>query len=97
MEANDLIKRPILTEKSHDDIKKKKYWFYVDIGANKTQIKQAVEQIFGVKVKNVNTSITAPKPKKQRKNALGYTNKEKKAIVTLTNESKPIAFFESLS
>ena len=71
MEANQIIRRPVLSEKSHDDIKSKKYWFIVDINANKTQIKKAVEEIFNVKVKSVNTSITAPKPKQQRRNALG--------------------------
>ncbi len=98
MEANKIIVKPLLSEKSYSDIKKKKYWFVVDRNATKPQIKKAVEEVFGVQVETVNTSLTAPKPKKRNsKSATGYTSTIKKAIVTLTKESKPIAFFESLS
>ena len=97
MEANKIIIKPLLSEKSYSDIAKKKYWFVVDKNATKTQIKQAVQEIFGVEVESVNTSITAKKPKKRKGRVSGYTSENKKAIVTLKKESKPIAFFESLS
>ncbi len=97
MEANKIIIKPLLSEKSYSDIAKKKYWFVVDKNATKTQIKQAVQEIFGVEVESVNTSITAKKPKKRQGRVSGYTSENKKAIVTLKKESKPIAFFESLS
>ncbi len=97
MEANKIIIKPLLSEKSYSDIAKKKYWFIVDKNATKTQIKQAVQEIFGVEVESVNTSITAKKPKKRQGRVSGYTSENKKAIVTLKKESKPIAFFESLS
>jgi large subunit ribosomal protein L23 len=68
----------------------------VDTRANKTEIKKAVEEVFGVKVKNVNTLRQIGKVKKQ-----GYTSgrrpEVKKAFVTLTKESKTIEFFDSLS
>ena len=97
MEANKIIIKPLLSEKSYSDIAKKKYWFIVDKNATKTQIRQAVQEIFGVEVESVNTSITAKKPKKRQGRVSGYTSENKKAIVTLKKESKPIAFFESLS
>lgn len=98
MEANKIIIKPLLSEKSYSDIKKKKYWFVVDRNSTKPQIKKAVEELFGVQVESVNTSLTAPKPKKRNsRSTTGYTSTIKKAIVTLTKESKPIAFFESLS
>ncbi len=96
MEANKIIIKPLLSEKSYSDIKNKKYWFVVDKNATKTEIKQAVEEIFGVDVESVNTSITAKKPKK-RGRITGYTSEQKKAVVTLKKDSKAIAFFESLN
>ncbi len=96
MEARDVILRPILSEKSYDDIASKKYTFIVDLRANKTEIQKAVEEIFGVKVKKVNTLRQIGKVKRQ-----GYTSgrrpETKKAFVTLTKESKTIEFFDSLS
>ena len=82
MEANKIIIKPLLSEKSYSDIAKKKYWFVVDKNATKTQIKQAVQEIFGVEVESVNTSITAKKPKKRQGRVSGYTSENKKAIVT---------------
>ena len=76
MEANKVIIKPLLSEKSYSDIKNKKYWFVVDKNATKTEIKQAVEEIFGVDVESVNTSITAKKPKK-RGRITGYTSEQK--------------------
>lgn len=96
MEARDIILKPILTEKSYDDISSKKYTFIVDTRANKTEIQKAVEEIFGVKVKNVNTLRQIGKVKRQ-----GYTSgrrpEYKKAFVTLKKDSKTIEFFDSLS
>jgi large subunit ribosomal protein L23 len=96
MEARDIIIKPILTEKSYDDIAAKKYTFVVDIRANKTEVKKAVEEIFGVKVSKVNTLRQIGKVKRQ-----GYTSgrrpEYKKAFVTLTKDSKTIEFFDSLS
>lgn len=96
MEARDIIIKPILTEKSYDDIAAKKYTFIVDVRANKTEIQKAIEEIFGVKVKNVNTLRQIGKVKRQ-----GYTSgrrpEYKKAFVTLKKDSKTIEFFDSLS
>lgn len=96
MEARDIIIKPVLTEKSYDDIAAKKYTFMVDTRANKTEVKKAVEEIFGVKVKNVNTLRQIGKVKRQ-----GYTSgrrpEYKKAFVTLKKDSKTIEFFDSLS
>jgi large subunit ribosomal protein L23 len=97
MEATNIIIKPLLSEKAYSDIKAKKYWFVVEKTATKEQIKLAVEQMFGVEVESVNTSITAKKPKKRHGRVNGYTQSIKKAIVTLKKDSKPIAFFESLS
>ena len=96
MEARDIIISPILTEKSYQDIANKKYTFKVAKSANKVEIKKAIEEIFGVKVKNVNTANIDGKLKRQGKTQ-GYTSDYKKAYVTLTEDSKTIEFFDSLS
>ncbi len=96
MEARDIIIKPILTEKSYDDISAKKYTFIVDIKANKTEIQKAVEEIFGVKVKNVNTLRQIGKVKTQGRTS-GRRPEYKKAFVTLKKDSKTIEFFDSLS
>ena len=93
----EIIKGPIITEKSNDLLEKEnKYTFKVALDANKVEIKYAVEQIFGVKVKSVNTVNVNGKLKRQGKTQ-GYTSDYKKAYVTLTADSKAIEFFESLS
>ncbi len=100
MNAYDIIIRPLLSEKSYATIADKKYTFVVAKDANKVQIRQAVEEIFKVKVKQVNTLIVKGKEKSQNtKNGrtVGKTSDYKKAIVWLTNDSKPIEFFESLN
>lgn len=100
MNAYDIIKKPLLSEKSYATIPDKKYTFIVDINANKIQIRQAVEQIFKVKVKSVNTLIVKGKVKTQNTKqgrSVGRTSDYKKAIVRLTADSKPIEFFESLN
>ncbi|MDR0850057.1 MAG: 50S ribosomal protein L23 [Christensenellaceae bacterium] len=100
MNAYDIIKKPLLTEKSYADIANKRYTFVVDKDANKIEIKQAVEKIFKVKVKQVNTLNVRGKEKAQNtKNGrtVGKTSSYKKAIVWLASDSKPIEFFESLN
>ena len=92
----DIITRPVLTEKTYMLISDKKYAFVVDIKANKTEIKDAVEKIFGVKVEKVNTLRTDGKLKRQGRTQ-GRTPETKKAYVTLAKDSKPIEFFEGLA
>ncbi len=96
MEARDIIIKPVLSEKSYDDITMKKYTFIVDIRANKTQIRNAVEEVFGVKVSKVNTLRQIGKLKRQG-NHSGRRPETKKAFVTLTSDSKTIEFFDSLA
>ncbi|WP_218047325.1 50S ribosomal protein L23 [Staphylococcus pasteuri] len=86
MEARDILKRPVITEKSSEAMAEDKYTFDVDTRANKIQVKIAVEEIFDVKVDNVN--IINYKPKKKRMGRYqGYTNKRRKAIVKLKEGS----------
>ena len=82
----DLIKGPIMTEKSSTLAKDNVITFSVDPKANKTEIKQAIEKIFNVKVENVNTVTVRPKKKRVGKYT-GYTSKVKKAIVKLKEGS----------
>lgn len=95
-DIHDIIIKPILSEKSYDLIPKKTYTFLVEKGANKTQIKAAVEEIFEVKVKAVTTSRKEGKLKRQGRTE-GRRPETKKAYVTLTEESKAIEFFESMA
>ena len=98
MKEYDVIVKPVLTEKSYADIANKKYTFYVQMKATKSEIKAAVEKIFGVKVAKVNTAVVAGKQKSQdRGRTYGFTATRKKAYVTLTADSKSIEFFDSLS
>ena len=96
MVAEDIILKPLLTEKGYDGIADKKYTFIVKKSANKPQIKLAVEKLFGVDVKSVNTVNCHGKLKRMGRNE-GYTPDYKKAIVQLTADSKAIEFFNSLS
>ena len=96
MKQYDIIKRPVLSEKSYSEIANKKYVFEVAVDANKIEIKEAVEKIFGVKVEKVNTINVRGKLKRQGRTQ-GYTSKRKKAIVQLTKDSKAIEFFETLA
>ena len=93
MTAYDIIKRPIITEQSMADTEMKRYTFEVAKNANKIEIAKAVEEIFGVKVAKVNTISVRGRYRRQGMHA-GYTAKSKKAIVTLTADSKTIEFFE---
>ncbi|QDX92147.1 50S ribosomal protein L23 [Brevibacterium sp. JNUCC-42] len=92
---HDVIKRPIITERTTDMMADKKYVFEVPMKANKTEIKQAIEKVFGVKVDAVNTIRVAAKPKRYGKYA-GYTSEWKKAIVKLTADSKELEFYEGI-
>ncbi len=96
MLAQDIIIKPLLTEKGYDGIADKKYTFIVAKSANKTQIKLAIEQLFGVDVKSVNTVNCKGKLKRMGRSE-GYTPDYKKAIVQLKEDSKTIEFFDSLS
>ena len=94
----DVIIKPVLTEKTYATISDKRYCFVVDRKANKTEIKQAVEAVFaedGVKVEKVNTLRTIGKIKRQGRSE-GRTPEVKKAYVTLKKDSKPIKFFEGM-
>ena len=82
----DIILGPVITEKSASLENERKYVFKIDVRANKTQIKQAIENIFDVKVENVNTINVKPKKKRVGRYA-GKTNKVKKAIVKLKEGS----------
>ena len=98
-DPHDIILRPVLTEKAYEGIADKKYIFEVDIHANKTEIKNAVEACFkddGVKVDKVNTCRTLGKIKTQGRFS-GRTAEVKKAYVTLKKDSKPIKFFEGMA
>ncbi len=95
MNAHDIIRRPIMTERSYDNMEDKKYTFEVDKRANKTQIKQAIEEVFGVEVEKVNT-VTRKGKKKRLGRYEGYRATKKLAIVKLTEGSKGIEFFESM-
>ncbi|MCR8660715.1 50S ribosomal protein L23 [Paenibacillus endoradicis] len=90
----DIIKRPIITERTSDYMAVKRYVFEVDLRSNKTEIKLAIEQIFNVKVTSVNTMRVAGKPKRYGKYS-GYRPNWKKAIVQLSQDSKELEFFET--
>ena len=93
----DIIIRPLITERSMDMIGEKKYSFEVAKNATKPEIAKAVEAMFeGTKVKSVNTMNMKSKPKRLRY-VEGKTASWKKAIVTLTEDSKTIEFFEGLN
>ena len=92
----DIIKRPVITEQSMENIADKKYVFEVDINSNKTEIKAAVEAVFGVKVAKVNTVRMQGKVKRTGAYPAGRRAEYKKAVVTLTADSKTIEFFEGM-
>lgn len=94
--AQDIILKPIITEKSMDGIASKRYTFKVATDATKPEIAKAVEELFGVEVAKVNTINMKRKPKRLGYHS-GYTSEWKKAIVTLTESSKEIEFFNGLN
>ena len=94
--AHDIILKPVITENSMAGIADKKYTFKVATDATKVEIAQAVEVLFpGVKVSKVNTISVRGRFRRQGMHA-GYTAASKKAIVTLTKDSKEIEFFNSV-
>lgn len=95
MKAQDIVIRPIITEKSMAGNAEKKYTFEVCKDVNKIEIAKAVEELFGVKVQKVNTLNVRGKLRRQGRYE-GYTRSWKKAVVTLTEGSKTIEFFESM-
>ncbi len=94
--AYDIIKRPIITEQSMADIDMKKYVFEVAKDANKIEIAKAVEEAFGVKVAKVNTLNMQGKLKRMGAQPAGRRPAWKKAMVTLTPDSKTIELFENM-
>lgn len=95
MLAQDIVIKPIITEKSMSSLQNGKYTFKVAKNANKVEIAKAVEELFGVKVAKVNTLNVRGRYKRMGMNA-GYTAAWKKAIVTLTADSKTIEFFDGM-
>ena len=95
MTSYDIIRMPVITEKTMNDMAQNKYTFIVDINSNKSQIKRAVEEVFGVKVANVQTLRTMGKTKRMGVH-VGKRADYKKAIITLAEDSKAIEFFEGL-
>lgn len=93
---HDIIVRPVLTEKSYDGIAEKRYVFEVAISANRTEVKKAVEEIFSVKVKNVNILRQQGKVKRMGLHS-GRQAECKKAYVSLTEDSKTIEFFDGMA
>lgn len=93
--AQDIILRPVITENSMDGIADRKYTFKVAKDANKIEIAKAVEELFGVKVAKVNT-INCDGKLRRYGRFEGYTASFKKAIVTLTEDSKTIEFFDGM-
>ncbi len=94
--VQDIIIKPIITEASMDALSEKKYTFKVSNDATKPEIAKAVEELFGVKVACVNTISMKKKPKRLGVH-FGYTSEWKKAVVTLTADSKTIEFFDGLN
>ncbi len=95
MFAHDIIVAPVITERSMAGIESKKYTFKVAVNADKVSIAKAVEEVFKVKVAKVNTMNVRGQERRMGRYS-GYTPSWKKAIVTLTADSKPIEFFEGL-
>ena len=95
--AYDIIRRPVITEQSMADTEMKKYVFEVAKSATKIDIAKAVEEIFGVKVSKVNTLNVTGKMKRTGRFPAGRQASWKKAVVTLTEDSKTIEFFEGMA
>jgi large subunit ribosomal protein L23 len=91
----DIIRRPVITEKSMASMAEKKYTFIVDVHANKTMVKKAVEEVFGVKVDEVKVMNILGKNKRVGVH-FGKRPDYKKAVVKLAADSKTIEFFEGM-
>ena len=94
--VQDIIIKPVISEAGMDMMNQKKYVFKVMSSATKPEIAEAVETMFGVKVASVNTITMKRKPKRLGVH-FGYTSEWKKAIVTLTEDAKTIAFFDGMN
>jgi large subunit ribosomal protein L23 len=98
LQASQIILRPVISEKSLDETHRGKYTFRVHIDANKLQVKEAVEQLFGVTVMTINVSTAKPKEKSRnrgRSRIVGWSSAWKRAVVTLAAGQK-IEFFEGV-
>jgi large subunit ribosomal protein L23 len=93
--AYDIILKPVISERSMDEAAKRKYTFKVAVDANKTEVKHALEEIFGIEIEKVNIMNVRGKLKRMGRN-VGRRAASKKAIVKLTPKSKEIEFFQSL-
>ena len=93
--AYDIIIKPVISERSMDDAQSRKYTFKVAVGANKTQVKHALEEIFDIEIEKVNIMNVKAKKKRMGRNE-GMTSASRKAIVTLKPTSKEIEFFQGL-
>ena len=96
MNTYDIILRPVITEQSMESVAEKKYVFQVAVNANKTEIKAAGEEIFGGKGAKINTIRMQGKVKRTGAYPAGRRAAYKKAIVTLTADSKTIELFEGM-
>jgi len=93
----DIILKPVITEKSMDEMADKKYAFYVHPSATKNMVREAVEKMFeGTKVEKVNTMNVMGKKKRTRSYKYGRTVARKKAIVKLSSDSKDIEIFQGM-
>ena len=90
----DLIISPVVSEKSYAGVASKRYSFFVDLRANKSEIKNAIEEIFNVKVLKISTMNVKSKPKRLGR-SVGRSSRKKRAVVTLSKKDK-IDFFESV-
>lgn len=93
--SHDIIRKPVITEKSMAEMAERKYTFIVHTSANKVQIKRAIEEVFGVKVEDVNTMNIEGKTKRVGVH-VGKRASYKKATIKLTEDSKGIEFFEGM-
>jgi large subunit ribosomal protein L23 len=93
--SHDIIRKPVINEKSMAEMAEKKYTFIVHVDANKSQIKRAVEEVFDVNVESVNTINGIGKTKRMGVH-VGKRADYKKAIVTLKEDSNSIEFFEGM-
>ena len=91
----DIIKKPVITEQSMENVADKVYVFEVAKSANKIEIRQAIEEVFGVKVAKINTMNVPGKEKRMGVHS-GFRPDWKKAVVRLTEDSKTIEFFEGM-
>jgi large subunit ribosomal protein L23 len=95
--AYDIIIRPVISEQAMEDMDIKKYAFEVEKTANKIEIAKAIEEIFGVRVIKVTTTMMHPKLKRVGGQRAGYTKTWKKAVVKLSADSKNIEIFEGMA